>query len=206
MNKCKKIAKLFFYLLIIVTIFTPVNAKQKSSTKKIKFKAYELSDKTVLRITNKNTNNVYIDLTIYYYNGKKLVDMQDNYCIPLKKNGGINFTEFYMDKNKYDNFGVKYYITDTSDDFNTKKIKITDTSKNDNEYLFRVFNHCKSERSVTIHIVYYRKGKVVGFDYSNNIIRPNDDAAFHLLEPYNSKNYKNIKYDNYKLFISSAKM
>lgn len=193
-----------FTFFLFLSLVCPVNAKQEVSTKKIHFKSYEFSDNCTLRIRNKNSCDVYVDLTIYFQKGKKIIDMQEAYSIPLQKKNGTFFYSFPMEKKKYKNIKVWYSVYKSTDDFSTKKIKVDDPILDDNEYFFHVTNNYNSRRYVTITMVFYRNDKLVAISSDEKYISSKRDRGLHILEPFNSNTYKDISYDKYRVYISSV--
>ena len=153
-------------------------------------------------IKNNNDIDVSLNLEVNFYDkeGNPLGSDNSNIFVSNNSEMATCFTD--IPKNYSD-----YKITFTADepsfkDF-TDKIKIKDNDTGE-QLAVEITNNAKQTiEEVNIDVVYYKDSKIIGFDANGeNDVKNNDSKIINIDYPYD-KNFDNIPFDNYKIFVSA---
>lgn len=154
----------------------------------------------------KNSNNVPVDMEIeveFYDANGTIVGSDSDSLIAVGSNTEIA-VEMYSTPEKFDNYKI-YVDVEQSDEISYHNKLETTHNNNGEEIVVQVKN--KSENIIeyiTVSVVYYQNGQVVGIDDSiESDIKSGRAANFSLDFPYN-KRYDDIRFDEYKVFVNEA--
>lgn len=190
----------------LVSNSTPVIGESKSGTENnVDYKTYFTeSDEMIIIATNNNEKDVEIDVEVEFYDkNQKLVGAKKNDIDASSK--GKKFALKFSDIPKsYDSYKVYIDIDETDDSSCLNDLK-AESSKTDEKVVVQVKNTTGKEiEHITTAIVFYKDGKIVGYDESSNYeIKPDRSANFEFDYPYDEES-ETIKIDNYEVFINEA--
>ena len=154
----------------------------------------------------KNDNKVPVDMEIeveFYDANGTIVGSDSESLIAVGSNTEIA-VEMYSTPQSFDNYKI-YVDVEQSDEFSFhNKLEITHNN-NGEEIAVQVKNNSENVIDyITVSVVYYKNGQVVGIDDSiDDEIKSGRSANFTLDYPYD-KRYDDIRFDDYKVFVNEA--
>ncbi len=166
----------------------------------------ELTEKANLVVFAKNNNTTSVDMEIevefYDANGKILGSSSDD--LIAVGSGREVAIEMWNTPTNFDTY--KIYV-DAEKTYETDYFNQIEMVHNNNGTNIVVQVKNNSEDTIefmTVSVVYYNEGKVVGItDGIVSDIKPGRSGNFNLDYPYNSE-YENVKFDDYKVFVTEA--
>lgn len=174
----------------------------------IKYTEHKLDNgEIILIVTNNNKDDVAIKFDLTYYDEKgTVVDSQDGYLFGLAPNHE-SVISFYGTDKSFDNYKITYQTLD-SDSFisHQKNIEITSNDDKENEEISitAINNSSKELSELSVGVVFYKNGKIVGFDYDNEYdVESGKSVSLYIDYPYDSS-YDTINFDNYKVYVLEA--
>ena len=158
----------------------------------------------IIIATNNNEKNVGIDVEVEFYDkNQKLVGAKTN-NIDVSSKGkkfALNFSDIPKSYDLY-----KVYIDIEEIDYSSYlNVLKSESSKIDEKVVVQIKNETDKEiEYITTTIVFYKDGKIVGFNESSkDEIKPDRSANFEFDYPYDEE-LKTIRIDNYEVFINEA--
>lgn len=154
----------------------------------------------------KNNNKVAVDMEIevefYDVNGT-IVGSDSDDLQAVGANAEIAI-DMWSTPSSFDNYKI-YVDVEQADEISYFDNVELVHNNNGKEIAVQIKNNSNDTiEYITASVVYYQGDKVVGYDDSiESDIKSGRSANFTLDFPYN-KNYKDVKFDNYKVFITEA--
>lgn len=154
----------------------------------------------------KNNNAVALDMEIeaeFYDADGKVVGSAEEDVAGAGKNSEIA-VELYDTPDSWDNYKIYVDAEETEYDVYFDKIKINHNNTKENVAV-QVTNESEEEiEYIEAAVVYYKDNVPVGYQYdTSSEIKPGRSANFNIDHDWD-KNYKDIKYDSYKVFVNEA--
>lgn len=154
----------------------------------------------------KNNSSVALDMEIeveFYDSSNVIVGSEEEYIVSVGANAEVAI-KTYDAPDSFDSYKI-YVDAEKADDINYfDKIELTHNNNGD-EILVQVKNNSNDEiETISVTVVYYLGDKVVGADSDSDYdIKPGRSANCTLYYPYD-KRYKDVNFDNYKVFVNEA--
>lgn len=154
----------------------------------------------------KNNNKVAVDMEIeveFYDANGTIVGSDSDDLQAVGANAEIAI-DMWSTPSSFDNYKI-YVDVEQADEISYFDNVELVHNNNGKEIAVQIKNNSNDTiEYITASVVYYQGDKVVGYDDSiESDIKSGRSANFTLDFPYN-KNYKNVKFDNYKVFITEA--
>lgn len=161
-------------------------------------------DKLVVFITNNNKIAVDMDIEVEFYNTDGVIVGSDDDSLKAVGAGAEIAVEMWDTPTSWDNYKIYVDLEQTDETSYFDKVELAH-SNNGKEIAVQVKNNSEETIDyITVSVVYYQFGEVVGIDDSiGSEIKPGRSANMTLDYPYDSK-YNNVKFDTYKVFITEA--
>ena len=171
----------------------------------IDYKTY-FSDNGEMTIiaTNNNSKNVDIDVEIEFYDkNKKLVGVEAD-SITASSNGSKFSLNFKDVPKSYDSYKIYIDVEETNAISYTKDLK-AESEKSEEKVVVQIKNTTDKEiEYIKASIIFYKKDKIVGYDYSlDEEIKPDRSANFEFDYPID-ENLEDIEFDSYEIYINEA--
>lgn len=180
-------------------------ASSDELSKKITTNA-EVGKRDKLIVTAKNENKAIIDMEIEveFYDGDGIIvgsASEDFYGVG---SGGEVAIELYDTPEKFDSYKVFADAEPTTCTSYYDKVKLNHNDSGE-QVAVQLTNESEDEiQALEICVVYYREGKIVGaVDSSESDVKAGRSANFNVDYPV-SKNYENVRFDKYKVFINEV--
>lgn len=174
-------------------------------TDKIKSEVFQMANgELVAIIKNDNKQVVDLDITVEFYdeNNQFIKEAEEFvFGVGAGREVAVNFYDtpenfatykLYADANK--DYAITFY----------DKVELTHSNNGEN-ILVQVKNNSGTViDSMEVAVVYYKDGKAIGYDYDlESSVKADRTANFELHYP-TDKNYREIPFDTYKVFLNSA--
>ena len=160
--------------------------------------------KLVVIAKNNNKEVVSLNIEVEFYDSSKTLVKSGKEDITAVGAGAEVAVEIYDTPDTFDSYKI---YTDAEKVTFVKSYldKIEITHNKTDEVVAQVKNNSEDTIDyIEAAIVYYEGDKVVGFDDGiQSDIKPGRSGNFNFYNPYN-KNYDDVTYDNYKIFVNSA--
>lgn len=182
--------------------------QQKTSSdleKKIKSNgAVTDSGKLVVFATNGNDVAVDMKIEVEFYDANGTIvgsDSDDLRAVGAKSEIAV---EMWSTPEAFDNYKIYVDVEQTKEISYFDKLELVHNN-NGNEIAVQAKNNSDDTiEFISVSVVYYQGDKVVGYDDGiQSDIKPGRSANFTLNFPYN-REYDNVNFDNYKVFITEA--
>lgn len=174
-------------------------------TDKIKSEVFQMANgELVAIIKNDNKQVVDIDITVEFYdeNNQFIKEAEEfAFGVGAGKEVAVSFYDtpenfatykLYADANK--GYAITFY----------DKIELTHSNNGENIIVQVKNNSGTVIDSMEVAVVYYKDGKAIGYDYDlESSVKADRTANFELDYP-TDKNYREIPFDTYKVFLNSA--
>ena len=159
-----------------------------------------------LVVIAKNNNKEVVTLKIeveFYDSSNTLVKSGEEYLSAVAPGSEVA-VEIYDTPENFDNYKI-YTDAEKSTYVKTYLDKIEIPHNKTEEVVAQVKNNSdETIETMEAAIVYYQGDKIVGYDYDmTSDIKPGRAGNFNFSNPYN-KNYDDVSYDNYKIFVNEA--
>ena len=182
-----------------------VNKVTNDLEKKIKTSGAVTSEgKLVVFVTNENSVAVDMKIEAEFYDADGTIVGSDDEILEAVGSDSEIVVEMYSTPESFDNY--KIYVDVNQSSFTTffDKLEISHNN-NGEEIVVQVKNNSSDEiEYMTVAVVFYQGDKVVGYDSDvASKIKSGRSGNFKLMYPYD-KNYHDIYYDNYKVFVTEA--
>ena len=185
------------------------NTEKGSETdSKIKYTEHTTKrNSIVLIVKNNNSKTVDVEFDIDYYDANNVIVGRDTeylYAVPANYETVI---EFRGSDKAYDHYKITYKSEKTeynTSHFNDVKLNVKEL-KEDEEFEVVVSNSAKENiESIEVAIVFYKDGKVVGFEDDFDYDIPAGQSVLLTVDyPYDSE-YETIEFDEYKAYLTEA--
>lgn len=188
------------------TVNSNTNAKVEANLSKNITSEGALTQQGRLVVIAKNNNKEVVQLSIEveFYDSSKTLVKSGKESITAVGAGSEVAVEIYDTPDNFDSY--KIYTDAEKVTYVKSYIDQIEISHNKtDEVVAQVKNNSSDTISyIEAAIVYYQGDKVVGFDDGiESDIKPGRSGNFNFYNPYN-KNYDDVSYDNYKIFVNSA--
>jgi len=185
---------------------TPTIGESKTGTENnVEYKTYFTeSNEMIIIATNNNEKNVEINVEVEFYDkNQKLVGAKTN-NIDVSSKGSkfaLNFSDI---PKSYDSYKVYIDIEEIVDSSYLNDLKSV-SSKTDEKVVIQIKNTTDKEiEYIKTAIIFYKDGKIVGYDESlDDDIKPDRSANFEFNYPHDEE-FETIKIDDYEVFINEA--
>ena len=139
----------------------------------------------------------------FFDENNQFIDSSEDYAFGV--GAGREITAYFYDVPE--NFATYKLYADATKTYSITyydKVELTH-SNNGEEIIAQVKNNSDTViDSIKVSVVYYKDGKPVGYDYDlDSDIKAGRTANFNLDYPYD-KNYRDIPFDTYKVFLNAA--
>lgn len=160
--------------------------------------------KLVVFVTNGNDVAVDMEIEVEFYDANGTIigsDSEDLQAVGAKADIAI---DMWSTPKSFDNYKIYVDVKHTTNYSYFDKLKLTHNN-NGKEIAVQVKNNSNDTiEYITVSVVYYQGDKVVGYDDGAQLdIKAGRSGNFTLDFPYN-KRYKDVYFDNYKVFITEA--
>ena len=155
---------------------------------------------TIIKNGNDETVNIEVEAIFYDANGNPLgsdsaylsiYNKQEMACAFYNIPSGYSDYEINIKANK--NFYTNY----------SNKINVTSNDTGEQIVVQVVNNSDKDIESVDLVAVFYKDGKIVGYDIAyKNELRSGVTSTSNIYYPYDA-NYEDVSFDNYKVYVSA---
>ena len=166
----------------------------------------EVSEQGKLIVLAKNNNKVPVDVEfeVEFYDAEGTIVGSDSNELVAVGSGAEVAVEMWSTPENFDNYKVYVDAEETNEIAYFDKVTLTQNN-NGEEIVAQVTNNSEDAiEYITVSVVYYREGKVVGIDDGiESDIKAGRSANFNLIYPYD-KNYEDISFDDYKVFVTEA--
>lgn len=183
------------------------NKANKDYSKKVSITSHQLPDNNILGLIKNNSNKVLdVEAAIAYY------DEEDNLIYSEPENafgmapGAQMAVEFYVDEEIEDYY--RYEIELEAEESYWDAIPIDElVIKNNNtgsKVTTQVTNNSgKDNLYITANVIYFKNGKVIGFDYESKSNVNNGKTANFTFDYPRDKNYNKISFDEYEVYANA---
>ncbi|MGB4658652.1 MAG: Ig-like domain-containing protein [Mobilitalea sp.] len=192
-----------------VTVNNGFNAN--TAAKNIAGEFTDLGNEVVAILTNNNKYPISLSVTAVFYDADGAMlgkSSFDNYYFESKKKCSMAFNAPYDSDYKdvpYSSYKISYSISDISyTKSNFADIAMESNIGVDNVMVSVVNNGAAKSASTQLSIVFYKEGKVVGYDYQYaDVEEAKAEDFIEFSFPYD-ENYDSIAVDDYEVFINSS--
>ncbi len=165
-----------------------------------------VTERGKLVVFAKNNNNVAVDMEIeveFYDANNTIVGSDSEELLGIGSNGEIA-VEMYDTPENFDNYKIYVDVEKTNEISYYDQLEVAHNN-NGEEIAVQVKNNSQDViEYISVSVVYYQGDKVVGIDDDiESDIKSGRSANFNLDFPYD-KNYDDIEFDNYKVFVNGA--
>lgn len=184
------------------------NVVEPSSDLKVKYTEYTTDrNRVVLVVKNTNSKTIDVDFEISYYDDKDVIVGRDTEYITAFPANAESAIEFHEPEKEYDHYKITYKTEKTeysTSHFDDVEVEAKD-NKEDEEFELVVKNSSKETiGDLTVAIVFYRNGKVVGYSYDFDYDVPAGESILMTIDyPFDS-DYHTIDFDDYKVYVVEA--
>lgn len=165
-----------------------------------------VTERGKLVVFAKNNNNVAVDMEIeveFYDANNTIVGSDSEELLGIGSNGEIA-VEMYDTPENFDNYKIYVDVEKTNEISYYDQLEVAHNNSGE-EIAVQVKNNSQDViEYISVSVVYYQGDKVVGIDDDiESDIKSGRAANFNLDFPYD-KNYDDIEFDNYKVFVNGA--
>ncbi len=160
--------------------------------------------KLVVFVKNNNKLTVDMEIEVEFYDANGTIVGSDSEDLQAVGVNGEIAVEMWSTPASFDNYKIYVDVEQTDEISYYDQVEVTHNN-NGKEIAVQVKNNSQDViEFITVSVVYYQGDKVVGIDDSiESDIKSGRSANFNLAFPYNKK-YKDVKFDNYKVFVNEA--
>ena len=160
--------------------------------------------KFVVFITNENDVAVDMEIEVEFYDANGVIVGSDKENLEAVGSKAEVAIDMWSTPESFDSYKIYVDVKETTKTQYFDKIELTHNNTG-KEIVVQVKNNSSDTiEYMTVSVVYYQGDKVVGYDDDiESEIKPDRSGNFKLSFPYN-KNYDDVKFDNYKVFINEA--
>ena len=218
----KTLKKLLFVVVLTVTCLSvsiPVFAAKVSMSKekfnekkalgKLMYTTHKIGSGVVVIIKNKNKYTVGVTVDSMFYNKSKMVGTTSDFCYALESGRQCalfcpNPTKSNLRPIQYTKYKIKLDVSEAANVVgNATKIKYAAGITGEN-LILTVKNKGKRAEWTNIAVVFYKKGKIIGYEYHYAYVKqPGSKAYVKYSFPRDSK-YKPIVPDKYKIYVNTS--
>lgn len=188
-----------------VTGGNELHEENEKLTDKVSSEVFQGANGKLIVIT-KNSNNQPVDITVeveFYDENNTFIASAKEYEFSVVKDKEVAL-EIY---DTPENFSTYKVYTDATKSYGVSmmdKVEMTH-SNNGKEIVVQVKNNAETViDSITVAVVYYKDNKVVGYEYDlETDVKAGRSANFALDYP-TDKNYRDVSFDTYKVFLNRA--
>ncbi len=182
-----------------------VHKENEKLTDKIKTEAIQIPSGKLV-VISKNENKVGVDLNIeveFYDENKAFLGSAEEYSFGLAA-GRETAIEIY---DTPENFATYEVFTDATKTYSATffdKVELTHSNNGENIIVQAKNNADVVIDTIRVAVIYYKDGQPVGYEYDiETDIKAGRNANFELYYP-EDKNYRDIPFDTYKVYLNSA--
>lgn len=165
-----------------------------------------VSTRGKLIVIAKNNNKVPIDMEIeveFYDENGVIVGSSEESLKAVGPKSEIAI-EMWSTPEVFNNYKIYIDVEQSTSTCYLDKVELTHNNTGENIAVQVKNNSEETIEYITVRVVYYQGEQIVGIDDGiESEIKPERSANFTLDFPYN-KNYDNIRFDSYKVFITEA--
>lgn len=160
--------------------------------------------KLVVFATNNNKIPVDMEIEVEFYDANGIITGSSSNSLQAVGSRAEIAVEMWSTPEYFDNYKIYVDVEQTDEISYFDKLELTHNNNGD-EIVVQVKNNSDDTIDyITVSVVYYQGNKVVGIDDSiEDDIKSGRSGNFKLNFPYN-KNYKDVRFDSYKVFITEA--
>ena len=156
----------------------------------------------------KNNNNEVLDLSVkinFYDNSGALIGSDDDYLLGIAP-GQEFVSEFFEAPSKFDTYKIEFEKEKSNYISRNNDIEVTPSKNDVDEKIILQFKNISNEeiRSVDVGVVFYRDGKIVGYDSDYETGLKGGETAVLSARYPTDEYYNTVKFDNYKVYINGA--
>lgn len=186
------------------------NFIEQDAVQSLSYTAYDIDGGRLLFIKNnyKYPMELWVECLFYNSNGVLIAKRDDMHCDILESGrecviANWNALDSNADDIQYSSYKLNFRASEPYDEGNASMISCQGHYGVDN-VMVTVKNNDNVEAFPTIAIVFYKGGKIVGYDYDIvGRIMPNITQNIQFGFPYDSK-FQTIIPDNFKLYVNSS--
>ena len=159
-----------------------------------------------LLVIAKNNNKVAVDMEIeveFYDENNMIIGSDSNIISAVGANAEIAI-EMWDTPDSFNDYKLYIDVEQTSNTAYFDKIELTHNNNNE-EIIVQVKNNSEDTiEYMSVSVVYYQGEQVVGIEEDSEFdIKSGRSANFTISYPYD-KNYDDVNFDNYKVFVNEA--
>ncbi len=211
--------KIFFICLVVMMLFVTgckntedpnkirdeIHKENERLTDKITSEAYQLGNGTMIAIAQ-NNNDIDVDIEFeieFYDKNNQFLSVSKDFSFGVSPKKEI-VAYFYDVPENYDHFKLYSDATKSQGITFFDKVELTH-SNSGKEILVQAKNTTETViDTIKVGVVYYKEEKPIGYTYSiESSVKPQRMANFELEYP-KDKNYQDIQFDSYKVFLNAA--
>ena len=179
---------------------TPANLEKNISTSG----AVTDLGKLIVFVTNNNSVAVDMEIEAEFYDANgAIVGSASEDLRAVGPNADI-VVDLWSTPDRFDNYKIYVDVVQTEQTSYFDKVELVHNNTGKKIAAQVKNNSSDTIERIAVSVVYYQGDKVVGYEHdTESDIKPGRSANFNLNYPYN-KNYRNVKFDNYKVFITEA--
>jgi len=159
-----------------------------------------------LVVIAKNNNNVpvNVEIEVEFYDANGVILESDSNELQAVGSAAEIATEMWDTPEVFDNYKIYVDAEQTTNDSYFEQVELSHNNTGE-EIAVQVKNNSQEMIDyITVSILYYQGDKIVGIDEENESdVKSGRAANFTFEYPYD-KNYDDVTFDNYKVFITEA--
>lgn len=160
--------------------------------------------KLVVIVNNNNSVAVDMEIEVEFYDANNTIvgsDSEDLMAVGANKEIAI---DFWSTPDSFDNYKIFVDVEKSDEKDYSDKLSVSHNNTGEQIAVQATNNSEDTIEYITVGVVFYKEGNVIGYDDSiESDIKPGRSANFNIDYPYD-KRYKNIPFDDYKVFINEA--
>lgn len=160
--------------------------------------------KLIVFVTNSNKVAVDMEIEVEFYDANGVIVGSDSEDLRAVGAGAEIAVDMWSTPSSFDNYKIYVDVEQTNEISYFDKVELVHNN-NGEEIAAQVKNNSDDTiEYITVSVVYYQGDKVVGYDDGIEVdVKSGRSANFTLYYPYNS-DYRDIKFDTYKVFVNEA--
>lgn len=160
--------------------------------------------KLIVFVINENDVAVDIEIEVEFYDTNGLIVGSDSRSLEAVGAKAEVVTELWSTPDSFDNYKIYVDVNQTTEHSYFDMLELIHNN-NGEEIVVQVKNNSNDTiEYITVSVVYFQGDKVVGYEYdSESDIKSGRSGNFTLSFPHN-KQYDDVYFDNYKVYINEA--
>ena len=166
--------------------------------------ALTLHGKLVVFVKNKNEVPVDMEIEVEFYDADNTIVGSDKESLSAVGKNSEIAVDLWDTPDKFDNYKIYVDVEQSDKSCYVDKLDVTHKDTKDQVAVQAKNNSSDEIDYITVSVVYYKDGKVVGYgDGIQSEIKEGRSANFNIRHDWDKK-YNNVKFDEYKVFINEA--